>query len=428
MSKRKAGYTLNLSEEKRLAKNKAIKEAGKKTRERRKTQDCKTYTCKIQTNKLTQSQRQALKMLFVEGKWLRNDILNFSEEEEGNGPWDYEIGTTVQVKNKDGEFEERKFNYIGSHLKRGVKEELITNIRGLSARKKKAHKVGKLKFVSELKQLNMTQYMYSLKSDTKVKLQNIPGHVRVRGLNQVKGLELANAKLLNRPNGYYLAITTYQPKENVKDTYNAGAVIGIDMGTKDNIIISNGEKINVVVGQSGHFRRLQQKLARQEKGSNCYSKTKKRIGIQYQKLTNKKNDIGNKIVHELLQNEFVFMQDEPISEWRKLSHKNARVIQHSILGRVKQKLKEHKRVYVLDSSVPTTKQCICGSCNTTLNSRKRTIKCKDCDYVNDRDTHACINMILLGKNNLPVGRRNGGRNARKLVESVSDSLIGENPR
>jgi predicted DNA-binding transcriptional regulator AlpA len=29
------------------------------------------------------------------------------------------------------------------------------------------------------------------------------------------------------------------------------------------------------------------------------------------------------------------------------------------------------------------------------------------------------------KNNLPVGHRDGGRNARKLVESASDSLIGK---
>ena len=46
-------------------------------------------------------------------------------------------------------------------------------------------------------------------------IQGFKERIRIKGANQfwnIPGLEFANAKLLNLPDGYYLAITTYQNK------------------------------------------------------------------------------------------------------------------------------------------------------------------------------------------------------------------------
>ena len=59
----------------------------------------------------------------------------------------------------------------------------------------------------------------------------------------------------------------------------------------------------------------------------------------------RKRDTANKIVHELLGHEHVYMQDENISGWHKGLF--GRTVQHSVLGLIKAKLIKHERVTVL---------------------------------------------------------------------------------
>lgn len=66
------------SEEK---KNK-IREAQRQTSLRRVNQVCKTYECKIIEKRLNKRQREELKMLFVEGKWFYNHMLNLHKDRE----------------------------------------------------------------------------------------------------------------------------------------------------------------------------------------------------------------------------------------------------------------------------------------------------------------------------------------------------------
>ena len=60
-------------------KNMKIANTMKATREKRVSQVCRVFQCKIQRNKLTARQKEELKMLFVEGKWCYNAILNFGD-------------------------------------------------------------------------------------------------------------------------------------------------------------------------------------------------------------------------------------------------------------------------------------------------------------------------------------------------------------
>ena len=51
-------------------KNIRIKQTFLATKARRETQSCRVVTVKVQDNKLNTSQRESLKMLFVEAKWM----------------------------------------------------------------------------------------------------------------------------------------------------------------------------------------------------------------------------------------------------------------------------------------------------------------------------------------------------------------------
>lgn len=182
-------------------------------------------------------------------------------------------------------------------------------------------------------------FLINLKALPKVKIQGIPDYVKVRGSEQLQGYELANAKLINEPSGYYLKITAFKNKSETQQSYQSESKVGLDMGVKTHITLSNGEKFNVLIGETERLKRLQRKLSKQVKGSNNYHKTRYLMRKEYEKMDNRKNDAANKLVHTLLsENETVYMQDESITAWRKKNGyvKAGRKLHHSILGRVKE--------------------------------------------------------------------------------------------
>ena len=330
-----------MTEEERLAKNNRIREQGKQTREKRKGQVCRVYRVKIDISHLNEAQRVHLKMLFVEAKWLYNDAL-----------------------------------------------------------KKHNHTVGSLRYKSDYVSINLQQHSvtYRFYDETHIGLQGFKERIRIKGANQfwnIPGIEFANAKLLNLPDGYYLAITTYQNKGGETKKYKPE--IGIDMGIKTTITTSDGHKIKVLIEESERIKKCQRLIARRKKGSNNQYRARKLLHRAYQRLTSRKRDTANKIVHELLEHERVYMQDENISGWHKGLF--GRTVQRSVLGIVKAKLIHNERVTVLSSREPTTKYCpVCGKLKKDITLADREYECS-CGYREDRDVHAAKNMILLSKIN-----------------------------
>ena len=58
-------------------------------------------------------------------------------------------------------------------------------------------------------------------------------------------------------------------------------------------------------------------MFRRVKGSNNRYKAIKLIQREYQKLSNRKQDMANKLVHKLKAYNCIVMQDEQISNWHK---------------------------------------------------------------------------------------------------------------
>ena len=392
-----------MTEEQRLAKNASIKEAMKATHEKRKSQVCRVYMLKVQKNSLTARQKEDFRMLFLEAKWLYNDILNYGNV-KGQSVFDYELDDDVEVKLPDGTFDPRKLSHIGSQMKQSVYADLKSSIKSLARLKKTGHKVGRLKFKSEIGAVSLKQYgtTYKFHNDHLVKIQNIHGLVRVNGLDQIKdNVEFANAKLLNRADGYYLAVTTYTERKPYTDRPRAD--VGIDMGCHTSFTLSTGEEIDVKVKEPERLKRLQRKQHRQKKGSNSRRRTIHRIQKQHQRLVNRKNDRANKIVSGLNSRfGLIYIQDENISGWQKTGHGKA--VQHSCLGRVKARLKAQDNVYVVNRWIPTTQQCInCGEQHPMPQS-ERTFKC-ECGLCMPRDLHSANRMVQEGRKLVHPERR-----------------------
>ena len=385
-----------MTEEERLAKNNRIREQGKLTREKRKSQVCRVYRVKIDISHLNEAQQTHLKMLFVEAKWLYNDILTFSHDHDIN---DYDTTThTVHGLDKDKQPVTHELEYLASQMKQSVIQGIKHSLKSLAALKKHNHTVGNLRYKSDYVSINLQQHRvtYRFYDKNHIGLQGFKERIRIKGANQfwnIPDIEFANAKLLSQPDGYYLAVTTYQNKGGEKKKYKSE--IGIDMGIKTSITTSEGKKYKVLIEESERIKKCQRLIARRKNGSSNRYKARKLLHGAYQKLTSRKKDVANKIVHELLEHERVYMQDENISGWHKGLF--GRTVQHSVLGLVKAKLIHNERVTVLSSREPTTKYCpCCGKLKKDITLADRVYECT-CGYREDRDIHAARNMILLSK-------------------------------
>ena len=142
-----------MTEAERIAKNEIIRQKGKETRLKRKNQVCKVFRLKIDFSHLNIQQRTALKMFFVEAKWLYNDAITFMSSQDINN-YDYKV-KTVHGLDKDRNPITRELEYLGSQMKQSVIQEIKSSLKSLSSSKKNNHKVGALKYKSDYSSINL---------------------------------------------------------------------------------------------------------------------------------------------------------------------------------------------------------------------------------------------------------------------------------
>ena len=335
-------------------------------------------------------------MLFVEGKWFYNHVLAMKK----NGIKFRDINTTnikdVCHFDKDGNEVISQLHHLSSQQKQAIVTRMISNEKTIFALiKNKFQNHGQLQFKSKLTCIPLKQYgnTYSFKSANKVRISGISGTLLVRTGNQLQNVdELANANLIKKPDGYYLKVTAFINKENFNEKQKNGKEIGLDFGIKSNITTSEGEKIDVSIGESGRLKKLQRQLSRRVKGSNNRHKTINLIQREYLKLLNKKIDKANKIVHKLKAYSCIVIQDEQIANWHKGQF--GKQVQHSGMGLVKAKLKALPQTIILDKWIPTTKWCPVCYMKHDISLNERTYVC-DCGYSLDRDIHSAKNMLAI---------------------------------
>ena len=378
-----------MSEEKNLK----IKESGKVTRERHSQMDCRVISAKVQENRLSEAKLEKLRRCFHEAKWLYNAVVATDSLSLDNTK-------NVQVKVKD-HFEEREIRCLSAQMKQSVIESVKTNISNLSKAKKKGLRVGKLQFKKECNEINLKQFghTYAIKGKNKIRVEKI-GVLVVNGLEQINvdEVEFANAKLIKKPSGFYIHLIVYSKRQQEVPTEKE--ILGLDMGIKDQLIFSNGVKVNFYLEESEQLKGLMRKLSRQVKGSNQYKQTLNQIKRIYEYQNNKKNDVVNKLNSVLSKNYIICFQDELLRQWQQKKSKRkfsfGRKVQHGILGKVKDKLKKNSSNVMLESSVPTTQTCPECGCLTKHSLDKRKYHCNYCGFENpDRDVHSANMMVLL---------------------------------
>ena len=412
----------------RLEKNKKISQTKRETIERHKSMSVKTFDVKIQENQLSKQQKEALETIFLEQKWYKNYILNWCEQDENNRITKFNTKQS-QITKKDKDMNDVPVNikYLSASQRQCLISRMYANIKTLHTLKTKGlQKPGRLKYSKEETIIDLKQYgmTHKIVSSKRIRIQGIAKSMIVNGLDQfinIPEIEFANARLIHRGTGYFVQFVCYAPKEN-KTQNKIEKTIGIDFGCSTAFTTSEGKKISASVPESERLNKLQKRQAKKVKGSKNWLRTVKQVKKEYQKITNRKNDLANKIAHEFNQYQTIVIQDEQLRNWHKNGHGKA--VQHSVLGRVKSKLLLNPNTVVLGKTVPTTKLCTkCGQWHDEIKVWNRTFKC-DCGVEMDRDIHAAQNMVWFYENNVGVERTKVKRLEMKAL--VDQALAMEN--
>ena len=263
--------------------------------------------------------------LFLEAKWFYNDIL--ASQRIFDLPKDHYKIEEVQVKVRD-RYETRKLENLSSQMKQEILDRTKDSIRGLLALRRNGRKVGKLKFKSEINSIPLKQYgsTWKIVDKHQVHIQGIKQPLRVRGIFQIpEDSELASALLIRKHRDCYLHVTTFQTKvvpanaEQEMQEQSGTSSVGIDLGIKNQLTLSDGIRINYEVPITEEIKKLCRTLSKKQYRSHNWWKTKTKLEKAYDRTTSIKKDIKNKLVHKLTEQfSTICYQDDCIKAWQRI--------------------------------------------------------------------------------------------------------------
>ena len=236
---------------------------------------------------------------------------------------------------------------------------------------------------------------------------------------EIKG-KIKKATLSKTPTGkYFVSILTEIEYKPVSKTNQS---VGIDLGIKDFLVLSNGTKIKNHRFLK-HYERIlainQKYLSRKTKQSNRYEKQRLKVARIYEKITNSRMDLIHKTTTNLI-NQFdtIYLEDLNVKGMMK-NHKIAKAIGDVSWGKFIDILEykalwNDKQIIHVDRFFPSSKTCSkCGWINNQLTLKDRNWTCPECNSVHDRDFNAAINILNEGyRKNISDGTSDYERGAK----------------
>ena len=223
-------------------------------------------------------------------------------------------------------------------------------------------------------------------------------------LNKNQGLIMSATLIKTSSDKYYFSILIDKPNETKFCVSNN--IVGIDLGVKDLIITSNGEKFEnkqFYRKQESKLKKLNHKFAKTQKDSNNHKKIRIKIAKLNEKIRNQRLWYIHHIVNQLLnENQVIVMEDLNVSGMMQ-NHKLAKSIQDVSFCELKQILQykaswNDKQVIFIDRFYPSSKLCSgCGYKNDSLQLSDREWVCPECGTIHDRDINAAKNILEEGK-------------------------------
>ena len=246
------------------------------------------------------------------------------------------------------------------------------------------------------------------------------GSVRIRRRDRIRyPLETLSSWTVKCENGVYHLVLLFNvdvlPKPPVSGE------VGIDVGVKDFLTLSTGEKINYpgkIHQLEEKVRWEQRKLSRRVKGSSNYRKQKAVLTKAYAKVRHYREDFQHQVSHRLVEdNQFIGMETLAVQNMTRRAKKRVdengkyvcngrsskRVMNRGILrngwsvfvDKLSYKAQWYGRTFVqVDRFYPSSRLCHnCGHKCDELRLSEREWVCESCGMSHDRDVNVALNIL-----------------------------------
>ena len=246
------------------------------------------------------------------------------------------------------------------------------------------------------------------------------GSVRIRRRDRIRyPLESLSSWTVKRENGVYYLILLFDV--DVQHKPQVDGQVGIDVGVKDFLTLSTGEKINYpdrLRQLEERVRWEQRKLSRRAKGSSNYRKQKAVVAKAYAKVRHYRENFQHQLSHKLIEdNQFIGVETLAVQNMtRKAKRKldangrytrngqsakramNRTILRNgwsSFVDKLAYKAQWYGRTFVqVDRFYPSSRLCHdCGHKYAGLRLSEREWVCENCGVLHDRDVNAALNIL-----------------------------------
>ena len=350
----------------------------------------------------TEQQRQSLAQLFGCVRVVWNDALRACKDSE-KLPNNGDLQKVFITQAKQTEDKEWLGEVSVTPLQQSIRDLGVayTNYFNSLKDKRKGKKVGSPKFKKkENKQTaRFTERGFSIKGE-QVYLAKI-GNVKPIWSRELPAPPSSVTVIKDCANRYFLSFVAEVIPE-IKPAQNQS--IGIDLGIKTFAFMSNGEsaKAPSYTKLDRKVRRLQKKLARQQKDSNRRYRTRLRVAKKHNQIADTRKDFLHKLSTKIVrENQSIVLEDLNVSGMVK-NRKLSRAI--SLQGwREFRTLCEAKSAkfgrdfHVISRWEPTSQICSdCGFKWGKLDLSIRSVVCLNCGSEHDRDENAAKHIQKVG--------------------------------
>ena len=246
----------------------------------------------------------------------------------------------------------------------------------------------------------------SIRIDLKKRIITLPKlkEVKFRGFRTTKEIvgKIKSATISKDANKYFVSVLVEVPfiKYSLKPT----SIVGLDLGIKDFIVTSNGEKLkNEVKINEKRLKGLQKWLSRCKAGSKNRYKVKLKIQRLYLKIRNARKHMIYKLANKIIkENAIIVIENLDVKSMYQV-HKIAKHLKNVPISEFIRILKYKsnwlgKKVIEINKYYPSSQSCNrCGFKNEEVKDLSvRKWICSECGLIHDRDINASINIMFEG--------------------------------
>ena len=335
-------------------------------------------------------------------RWLYNRLLQDLNEskEKGIKLKPYDTQNLIPLLKP----ENPQLGKVYSKVLQMVNYTLWSNIKGLSASKKRGMKIGHIRFKGYgwYNTLNYNQSGFKLDQDHGLLHLSKIGDMRVNLYRKIEGC--IKAIIIKREGKRWFAIIQAdQEPQPLPETMEA---IGLDVGLTSFVVDSEGNEIEnprCAEQSADKLAKLQKKLAKAVKGSNNRKSIKGKIAKLHKRINCQRDDFLHKLSRMYVNNfDIICIEDLDVKGLKEKGHNNGlhRSIHDASWSKfafmLSYKAQSAGRKLIKVDPRNTTQKC--SSCGSIVKKElsNRMHECPYCGFSCNRDYNASMNILISG--------------------------------